>query len=181
MIHRIAVSLAALSLLAASAAFAEGKVSDTDAKAMKNLAEANLAEIEAGKLAADKAGSAQVKQFGQRMVQDHTQMLDELKQLAQSKGVDLPGSAGMEDKAHELGLRTKSGKDFDKDYMSEMVKDHEKDVKETADLAKSVSDPQLKSAIEKAHAKIQEHLAMAKQLAGSAGASTGGTAQPASR
>lgn len=168
MIRTVSISIAALSLAAAAAAFAEGKVSDADAKAMKNLAEANLAEIAAGKLAADKAANPQVKQFGQRMVDDHTKMLDDLKQLARSKGVDLPGSAGMGDKAHELTLRTKSGQDFDKEYMSEMVKDHEKDVKETAKLAQQVKDPQLKSAIREAHGKIQQHLAMAKQVTSAA-------------
>jgi putative membrane protein len=178
MLKRISISLAALSLAAASAAFAQGKISDDDAKAMKNLAEANLAEIQAGKLAADKAQSPQVKQFGSRMVQDHTQMLDELKQLAQAKGVELPGSPGMGDKAHELGLRTKSGHDFDKEYMQDMVKDHEKDVQETGELAQKVSDPQLKQAVQKAHGKIQEHLAMAKQIAASA--SAGGTSSSSS-
>lgn len=180
MLKRICVPLAALSLLAASPVFAEGKLSEGDAKAMKNLAEANLAEIEAGKLAADKAQSPQVKQFGQQMVQDHTGMLDELKQLAQSKGVELPGSAAMGDRAHTLALRTKSGEDFDKAYMSDMVDDHEKDVKEIGEAASSIEDPQLKAAVEKAHAKIEEHLAMAKRLAGSAGAS-GATAQPPAR
>src|SRR5690242_153047 len=120
MLRRISLPLLALSF-AASAALAQGKVSDTDAKAMKNLAEANLAEIEAGKLAADKAQSPQVKQFGQRMVEDHTKMLDDLKQLAQEKAVELPGSAGMGDRAHTLALRTKSGEDFDKAYMQNMV------------------------------------------------------------
>lgn len=169
---RLALPVAILSLVA-SAAFAEGRMSDNDTKAMKNLAEANLAEIEAGKLAADKAQNPQVKQFGQRMVKDHGQMLDELKKLAQQKGVELPGSAGMGDRAHTLTLRTKSGQDFDKAYMSDMVKDHEKDVKETGELAQQVGDPQLKSAIQKAHAKIQEHLTMARQIESSA--SAGGT------
>ena len=177
MLTRVAIPLVALSLAVASAAFAEGKVNDSDAKAMKNLAEANLTEIEAGKLAADKAQSPQVKQFGNRMVKDHTQMLDELKKLAQAKGVELPGSAGMGDRAHLVALRTKSGQDFDKAYMSDMVKDHEKDVKETADLAQSVSDPELKAALGKAHAKIQEHLAMAKQVAGAAGAAAGSSSR----
>lgn len=175
MINRI--SLVALSLAAASAAFAQGKLSDSDAKAMKNLAEANLAEIEAGKLAADKAHSAQVKQFGQRMADEHGKMLDELKKLADAKGVELPGSAGMGDRAHTLALRTKSGEDFDKAYMSEMVKDHEKDVKETGELAQQVSDPQLKSALGKAHATIQKHLATAKQIAGAQSSASGGTSR----
>jgi putative membrane protein len=168
MVRNLTLPIAALSLMAASAAYAEGKLGDTDAKAMKNLAEADLAEIAAGKLAADKASSPEVKQFGQRMVDDHTKRLGDLRQLAESKGVELPGSAGMGDKAHELALRGKSGKDFDKEYMSDMVKDHEKDVKETAELAQKVKDPQVKSAIEKAHGEIQQHLAMAKKITSAA-------------
>jgi putative membrane protein len=149
MLRRIYLPLLALSF-AASAAFAQGKVSEGDTKVMKNLAEANLAEIEAGKLAADKAKSPEVKEFGNRMVKDHTAILDELKQLAQEQGVELPGSAGMGDRARTVALRTKSGEDFDKAYMADMVKDHQKDVQETAELAKKVDDPRLKSAIEKA-------------------------------
>jgi putative membrane protein len=173
--HTRYLAIAALSFFAASAAFAQGKLSETDARAMKNLAEANLAEIEAGKLAADKAQSPQVKKFGQRMVDDHGKMLEDLKKMAAAKGVDLPGSAGMGERAHTMRLRMKSGADFDKDYMSDMVQDHEKDVKETGELAQSVSDPQLKSAIQQAHGKIQEHLTLAKQIAGAQGAAAGGT------
>ena len=170
-------ALAATSLFALTSAFAEGKMSDADAKAMKKLAEANQAEIATGKLAVDKAKNPQVKQFGQRMVDDHTKMLDELKKLAEAKGVSLPGSPAMEDRASAIKLRTRSGDNFDKDYMSEMVKDHEKDVQETQQLASSVQDPQLKSAIQSAHSKIQEHLAMAKQIAGSQGAAGGTSSQ----
>jgi putative membrane protein len=83
----------------------------------------------------------------------------------------------MEDRASEMKLRTRSGDNFDKDYMSEMVKDHEKDVKETEQLASSVKDPQLKSAIQSAHSKIQQHLAMAKQIAGAQGAAGGTSSQ----
>jgi hypothetical protein len=60
-----------------------------------------------------------------------------------------------------------------------MVKDHQKDVQETAELAKKVDDPRLKSAIEKAHGKMQEHLAMAKRVEPSA--SAGGTSGGSSR
>jgi putative membrane protein len=179
MLYRFSLSVAALSLAVASAAFAQGKMSDTDTKAIKNLAEANLAEIEAGKLAAEKAQSPQVKQFGSRMVQDHTQMLDDLKKIAQSKGVDLPGSAGMGDRASTLELRTKSGASFDKAYMDNMVKDHEKDVKEVGELAQQVDDPQLKSAIQKAHSKIQQHLSQAKQIQSAAAA--GGTSNSSTK
>lgn len=169
---RLLIALAAFAL--SGAAFAQGgKVDPADARAMKKLAAASLAEIDAGKLAAEKAKSPAVKQFGQKMVDDHTQMLDDLKKLAQEKDVSLPGTPDMEDRAKALKLRATSGDSFDKDYMSEMVKDHEKDVQETAGLAESAKDPQLKAAIEKAHAKIEEHLAMAKKIAGSESAASG--------
>lgn len=169
---RLLIALAAFAL--SGAAFAQGgKVDSADANAMKKLAAANLAEIDAGKLAAEKAKSPAVKQFGQKMVDDHTKMLDDLKKLAQAKDVSLPGTPDMEDRAKALKLRATSGDSFDKDYMSEMVKDHEKDVQETASLAKSAKDPQLKAAIEKAHSKIQQHLAMAKKIAGSESAASG--------
>jgi putative membrane protein len=179
--NRLSLAIAAISLFASSAAFGQGKISDTDERAMKNLAEANLAEIEAGKLAADKAQSPQIKQFAQRMVDDHARMLDELKKLADAKGVDLPGSAGMGQRAHTARLRMKSGADFDKDYMSDMVQVHEKDAKETHELARSVSDPQLKSAMQKAHAKMHEHLSAAKQLAGSTSSASGSTSSSTSK
>jgi putative membrane protein len=175
---RILIALSALAL--AGTVFAEGKVSDADARAMKKLAAANLAEINAGKLAADKAKSAEVKKFGQQMVEDHGKMLDELKKLASAKGVSLPGTPDMEERAKTLKLRAE-GESFDKDYMSEMVKDHQKDVQQTADLAKSIKDPQLKSAVEKAHSKIRQHLATAQKIAGSQGAAAGATQSKSSK
>ena len=63
----------------AGAADDAGKLARADASAMKKLAGANLAEIEAGKLAASRAQNAEVKKFGQHMVGDHTKMLDDLK------------------------------------------------------------------------------------------------------
>jgi len=172
------IALFALSL--ATSAFAQ-KADDADARAMKKLAAANAAEVEAGKLAAEKAKSAEVKQFGQHMVDDHGKMLEDLKKMAAAKGVELPASADLEDKAKILKLRALSGDNFDRDYMAEMVKDHQQDVQETQELAESVKDPQLKSAIRQANAKIKEHLAMAQRVASSAGAASGGTSGSSSK
>src|SRR3954468_18497821 len=139
---RYTQTLAAMVLgavLAAPAAYAQilkksdQKIDNADASAMKQLAQSNLNEIEGGKAAASKAQSPDVKQFAQKMVDDHTQMLNDLKTLAQKKSVSLPDSGSLKDKAQMAWMEHTAGGDFDKKYMEEMVKDHQKDLKETRD------------------------------------------------
>ena len=160
----------ALAAFVAAPVLAQDKMSNDDQAAMKQLASANIAEIEAGKMAASKAQSPDVKKFAQQMVQDHSKMLDDLKSLAKSKGVALPDNAPMKDMAQSKLLERKSGAEFDKDYMEHMVKDHEKDVKDTENIAAKAKDPQFKSAVQQANAKIKEHLQLAQRVAQSAGA-----------
>src|SRR4051794_1626641 len=62
-------------------------------------AKGGLAEVQLGKLAAEKASSDEVKKFGQRMVDDHGKANDELKTLAQSKSITLPTDIDPKDKA----------------------------------------------------------------------------------
>jgi len=160
--------LAALSLAAALTvpAYAQQKnAAGPDAKAMKDLAQGNLAEIQAGKLAASKAESPEVKQFGQRMVDDHSKMLEDLKKMAEAKNVQLPTEPKSKDAKKIQKLQGLSGEKFDREYMSEMVKDHKKDVKETADIAKKAKDSEFKSAVQDAHDKMADHLKSAQQIA----------------
>jgi putative membrane protein len=176
-LHSIA-AIALSAVLSVPVAFAQliksdQKIDNADAAAMKQLAQANLAEIEAGKLAAAKAQSPDVKSFGQKMVDDHGRMLEDLKTLAKSKGVALPDALSLRDLAERKKLERHSGPDFDKTYMSEMVKDHEKDLKEVQDLAAKAKDPDFKAAMQKASAKIQEHLQLAQRI--SQGAAAGAT------
>ena len=169
-------------LLAAPAAYAQfnikksdQKMDNADASAMKQLAQDNINEIEAGKAAAAKAQNPQVKQFAQKMATDHQQMLSELQTLAKSKGVALPESGSLKDKAQMKMMEKTAGADFDKKYMEQMVKDHQKDVQATQDLSTKAKDPQFKAAVQKAHAKIQEHLQLAQRIASQTGAAAGGT------
>ena len=160
----------ALAAFVAAPAYAQDKMSNDDQAAMKQLASANIAEIEAGKMASSKAQSPDVKKFAQQMVQDHGKMLDELKSLAKSKGVALPDNAPMKDMAQSKLLERKSGGEFDKDYLEHMVKDHEKNAKDTENIAAKAKDPQFKSAVQQANGKIREHLQMAQRLAQGAAA-----------
>jgi len=132
--------------------------------AMK-AAEGGMAEVSIGQMAAQKATDADVKNFGNRMVNDHGKAGDELKQLATNKGIALPTDLNAEAKKTSADLARKSGKDFDKSYMNDMVKDHEMDAREFEKASKDVQDPDLKSWASKTLPVIQDHLRMAKQIA----------------
>jgi len=160
---------------------AADKIARSDRRFMEKLAKDNAAEIETGKLASTQGSNEQVKQFGERMVQDHGQASDELKQLAQSKGIDLPDTADRKDERHAKSLEKKSGADFDKAYMEQMVKDHRADVKELQKEAKNAKDPDIKAYAEKTAQVVQEHLSQAQQIAKDVGAKGGPKKNASSR
>ncbi|MDQ3819804.1 MAG: DUF4142 domain-containing protein, partial [Acidobacteriota bacterium] len=111
-------------------------LSSEDRSFMTEAATGGMAEVELGRLAAEKGQSADVKKFGQRMVDDHSKANDELKQLASKKGVTLPTDLTSEQKSEKEKLSKLSGAAFDKEYMSTMVEDHDKDVKAFQDKSK---------------------------------------------
>ncbi|HUQ76648.1 MAG TPA: DUF4142 domain-containing protein [Burkholderiales bacterium] len=137
-----------------------------DAKRLRDIANANLAEIEAGKLAATQASNADVKKFAQQMVDDHTKQLQEVQKLAQGKNVDLPSAPDAKHQRAMKKLQGMQGADFDREYMRMQVKDHRDAHKLAERTGKRASDPQLKAAAQKAAPEIQEHLKMAQQISG---------------
>jgi len=134
-----------------------------DQKFAQNAAAGSAAEIQLGQVAADKATNDKVKQFGQRMVADHTKASSELKAIASKKDMTLPDSPKGKDKATIEKLSKMSGPAFDKAYMQDMVKDHQKDVAEFQKEANNGSDPDLKAWAGTTLPVLQEHLRMAKE------------------
>ena len=132
---------------------------------IRKAAQGGMAEVKLGQLASDKASSPDVKSFGQKMVTDHTQLNDDMKPIADSMGVMLPKQVSKEDQAEYDKLNGLSGTDFDKEYVTFMVKDHHKDLREFRAESQSASDPNLKAAVEKGEKVIQEHTTMADKLA----------------
>jgi len=139
----------------------DGAMSSGDKKFMEKAAAGGMAEVELGQLAQQKAYSDQVKQFGARMAQDHSKANEELKQLATSKGVQVPASLDKDAQKDKAKLEKLSGADFDREYMKMMVDDHKDDVSAFEKTAKSGKDPELKSFAAKTLPTLQEH----KQLA----------------
>jgi putative membrane protein len=135
-----------------------------DRRYFRALAQGNMAEVEAGEIAQKNASSEEVKKFARQMVEDHGKMLEEQQGLAKKKGVAMPKDAGKEHRTQLRKLAKLSGEQFDRAYMDDMVKDHEKDLKLVQEAQKNAKDPELKAAVEKAAPVIQKHLEMAKQI-----------------
>ena len=128
-----------------------------------------LMEVELGQLAAQKGTSESVKQFGQRMVDDHGKANTELMTLATSKGVTLPTAIDDKHRQDVTKLSAMSGADFDRAYAKMMLKDHEKDVSEFEKQSTKGTDPDLKAFASKTLPTLQQHLEMARGLPGAAG------------
>ena len=142
----------------------DAKMAKQDRQALLRLAQADMAEIAAGKLAAQKGSSDEVKKFGQHMVDDHTMMLDEGKKIAQSKGVKPPAGPDQKHQAALKKLEGLSGASFDKQYIDQMVKDHHEVLKLAQRTEKGTKDAELKAHLEKGAPHIQEHLDEAKKI-----------------
>lgn len=137
-----------------------------DASMMNDLAKGNLAEIDAGKLALEKAKSEDVKKFAQQMIDDHTRALGEVEALARIKGVVLPDGSGAVAKTKAAALKVTSGNFFDREYAKHAgVGDHEKTLKLLQKIQKDAKDDDFKALAAKMQPTVEHHLMMARELA----------------
>jgi len=95
------VVVASLAISALPSSAAETKASSTDATFIKHAADVNMAEIQLGKIAQDNSQDQAVKDFGARMVKDHSNAEDQLKPIAEKMNVEIPdhvepGASGLD-------------------------------------------------------------------------------------
>jgi putative membrane protein len=158
--------LAAVALVAGSAAAqsnqSANRMNGSDAF-MTKAAQGGMAEVEMGRVAVQNANNPQVKQFGQRMIDDHSKANDQLKSIAAKKNVTLPTDIDAKQRAEMDRLSKLKGAAFDREYMTLMVKDHKEDVSEFEKASKNESDPDVKSFASSTLPTLQEHLRMAEQ------------------
>lgn len=147
------------------------QLSSQDQKFMMDAAKGGMMEVELGRLAARKASNADVKSFAQRMVDDHGKANTQLKSIAAQKGVTLPATLPADMKQEMDHLSKLSGAEFDRMYMSHMLKDHKKDVSEFEKQASKGADSSVKSFAQQTLPTLREHLTMAQSIASKVGAS----------
>ena len=126
--------------------------------------QANLAEVELGKLALQKTMKDDVKAFAQQMVDDHGKALDELKGIAGKKNITLPTELDAEHKTLSDKLSKLSGAEFDRAYMQAMVDGHRKVAGDFRTESKSGKDAELKAWAGKTLPTVEAHLKHAQKV-----------------
>lgn len=133
---------------------------------LTDLAQANIAEIETGRLALEKSQNAQVKKFAQQMIDDHTSAQQQLQALARTKGVTLTEETDLQHKTMATAMRVLSGDTFDSQYLKRVgVNDHQRTIALLQKAQQSARDPDIKAMAAKMLPTVQAHLKMAQQMA----------------
>lgn len=144
-------------------------MSSREQKFMTDVALAGMMEVELGRWASQKGTSEEVKQFGRRMVEDHSKTITELTQLATSKGITLPTQLDEKHQKNVSKISRLTGAEFDRAYSKMMLKDHENAVSNFEKQSQSGADADLKAFAAKTLPTVQEHLQMARALPGNTG------------
>ena len=148
-----------------NAAASGGIAADSDdAKFVTTAASDGMAEVNAGKMAQEKAKNSRVKAFAAMMVTDHSKAGDELASIAKTKNITLPTGPDADQQKMAADLSAKSGKDFDKAYVDGMVDGHEKAVKLFTDASQNCKDADLKAFATKTLPTLKMHLDSIKAI-----------------
>ena len=151
-------------VLGLTAGQAMAQISPADQAFATKAAAGGQAEVSLGQLATKNAASPQVRQFGQRMVTDHTQADQELQAIARKQNMMLPEKPDAASVAMEQRLQALKGAQFDAAYAAAMVEDHQKDIAEFEQEAASGKDPAMKAFAEKYLPVLKHHLQMAHAI-----------------
>jgi putative membrane protein len=132
---------------------------------VRSVLESDAIEVQLGQLAQEKSQSDDVKQFGQKMVENRKRLDDQLAPLAKQLEVSQPKGPNKKDKQEIAKLQSLSGPQFDEEYIRVVVKGHEKDVKNFKSEAQSAQDPNVQRAAQMDEPVIAQYLLAIQQIA----------------
>jgi putative membrane protein len=134
-------------------------LSHGDKSFVEDAAKAGMEEVAIAQIAVTKTSNPQVREFAQSLIADHGSTNTELTTLATDKGLMVSTKETSIDKWEK-----KSAKEFDADFLSKMISDHEKAVSLFEKESKSGEDPQLSAFAAKVLPTLQTHLSKAREL-----------------
>lgn len=144
--------------LASNLAFAQADDFTDDASAK------GVAEVEAAKIALEESQAQDIRDFANRMIEDHTQANQKLRELAQEKNLEISDEAMLMDKAKAMILELREGEDFNEAYANNQVVAHEQTIELFRDYLQNGENPDLRQYAENTLPKLEEHLTMAREL-----------------
>ena len=143
-----------------------GKLAPKDEKFIMEAAQGGMLEVRLGEIASKRRPGPDVKDFGSMMASDHGKANEELRGVAAKVGVTIPAELDAKHKATVDKLDKMSGDEFDKAYVAEMVKAHEKDSTAFEDASDNAQNPDVKAFAGKTLPVIKAHLEKIKAISG---------------
>jgi putative membrane protein len=161
-----AVLAAAPAMLAQTAEQASGtaQLRNNERQFLMEAAQDSMLEIELGKLAQERASNPEVKEYGERMVEDHSKALEKLKETASDLKVTIPSELQAKHKSTVDRFSKLSGEEFDRAYMKHMVQDHKKAVNLFEKTAKNAQNAEVKNFASETAPTLREHLTEAQKI-----------------
>jgi len=142
-----------------------GVVTDEKSKEfLTKAANSGLTEILLAKLAQQKATIDAVKSFAAILERDHTAANDQVKSLATQRNVSLPANPSDDKQRMYDDMQKRTGKNFDKEYISMMVKSHNDGISLFEDTRANASDVDIKNFADKILPTLRTHLDSAKAI-----------------
>lgn len=132
---------------------------------LQTVMESDAAEVQLGQMAQEKSQSDDVKQFGQKMVENRKRLDEQLKPIADKLEVHEPKQPSKKDRQMIAKMEALSGPQFDQEYIKAVVKDHREDVKQFKTASQSAQDPNLLMAAKQDTNVIANHLQAIEQIA----------------
>lgn len=136
----------------------DDRKAEKDAQFLVDAAAISLEEIQLGQLAQTKSMDAEVKRISQMMVADHTKSLNELKELASRKGIEIPTTLTEDGKDAYERLNSKKDKNFNEDYCDMMVSGHKKAINKYEEASKDAQDDEIRDWAIATLPKLRTHL-----------------------
>lgn len=132
---------------------------------VKRAAIGNMFEIQSSQLAEQKSQNDQVRQFAQRMIEDHTAADDRMKSLVQNmQGVTAPTSLDQPHQQMMQTLQSASGAGFDRAYVQMQVTAHRDAVNLFDRYAQNGDNQQLKQFAQQTVPTLRDHLQSIEQI-----------------
>jgi putative membrane protein len=131
---------------------------------LAEAAQGDNSEITLGQIAARKGQGAGVRNFGTKLVADHTKAKRQVAEIARHQGIRLPAGIAPEASAERLKLNRLSGRQFDREFARYMVDDHEKDIAKFTAEANSRDNRDVTALARQTLSTLRQHLAVARTL-----------------
>jgi putative membrane protein len=136
-----------------------------DVAFVQDTIENDAAQVQMSQLAQTKSQSPDVQQFGEKMVQAHNDLTNQLKPVAKQLGVNDNKGPSKKDKQQVAQLEALSGPDFDTAYLTAMAKEQQKSLKEFKDEENNARSPGLQQAAKQDEPVLSQHYETLQKLA----------------